>query len=367
MILVDDSPIVRDVIGEQLGEDGWEVRCASGGLEALDLVRAWPPDVLVCDLHMPDMGGFEVLRAVHKIDRTIPVVVLSGDDDLGAVLQAVRQGAFDYVVKQGDELGALEASIERAVAHGRLARENQRLTRALGQANRALEDRVRELRDQHRLLAEEQERSALLLRNILPDAVASRLLVEGQRVADGFTEVTVLFADLVGFTRLAAMRTPIEVVDILNEIVSRFDGLVAHHGLEKIKTIGDAYMAAAGLPTPRSDHAVAAAHMALDMLQVVHDWRAGSGIHLGLRIGMHSGPVVAGVIGTKKFSYDVWGDTVNLASRMESSSEPGRIQVTEETRRYLLEEFALEERGLVDIKGKGLLQTWFVVGRKSVP
>ncbi|HWN70216.1 MAG TPA: response regulator, partial [Haliangium sp.] len=135
MILVDDSSLIREVIGEQLEHSGWEVRRAGGGKEALALVRTWPADTVVCDLHMPDMAGLDVIHEIRRIDPTLPVVVLSGDDDLAVVLSAVRLGAFDYVIKQDGDRGALEASIARAVAHGRLARENLRLTAALEQAN----------------------------------------------------------------------------------------------------------------------------------------------------------------------------------------------------------------------------------------
>ncbi|GAB4533257.1 MAG: hypothetical protein Tsb0020_49210 [Haliangiales bacterium] len=361
VVLIDDSELIREIISERLAAAGWAVRSADSGESALGLIRSWLPDVVICDLHMPGMAGFEVIRAINSADSMIPVVILSRDDDVAVVLQAVREGAFDYVVKQGDEIGALEAAIERAAAHSRLGRENLRLTQALADANRALEERVRELHEQHQLLAQSQQRSASLLRNILPDAVASRLLADGGIIADRFTDVTVLFADIVGFTPLAAACSPIELVEILNDIVSEFDLLVERHGLEKIKTIGDAYMAAAGLPVPCENHAEVAAAMALDMLDVIEAWRAEHQVPLGLRIGMHSGPVVAGVIGTKKFSYDVWGDTVNVASRMESSGVPGRIQVTDETRRLLAPRFALEERGLIEVKGKGQIATWFLL------
>jgi adenylate cyclase len=363
LILVDDSPLIRDLIGEQLEQGGWEVRRAGGGKEALALVRDWPADTVVCDLHMPDMAGFDVIHEIRRIDQTLPVVVLSGDDDLTAVLGAVRLGAFDYVIKQSDDLGALEAAIARAVAHGRLARENLRLTAALERANAELAAHVHELRTQHALLEQARTRSDALLRNILPGAVAERLMRGEQVIADGFDQCTVLFADLVGFVQLASERAPIAVVQLLDDIVSRFDHLVECHGLEKIKTMGDAYMAAAGLPTPRADHAQAAAEMALDMLTVIEAVRSQSAVALQVRIGIHSGPVVAGIIGTKKFSYDVWGDTVNVASRMQSSSVPGRIQISEATHRLLGDRYAVEARGPTAVKGKGQVQTWFLLAR----
>lgn len=363
MILVDDSPLIRDMIAEELEGKGWEVRRAAGGQEALDLIHAWMPDTVVCDLHMPGMAGLEVIHEIRRIDRTLPVVILSGDDHLDAVLSAVRRGAFDYVLKHGHDFDALLAAIERAVAHGRLVRENQRLTEALERANRELEAHVHELRAQHEMLAQARARSDALLRNILPGPIAERLMRAEQVIADGFEQVTVLFADIVGFTRLAAGHVPLDVVKLLDRIVSGYDRLIEQHGMEKIKTMGDAYMAAAGLPTPCADHAQRAADMALDMVQFVATVRAERGLPLDVRIGIHSGPVVAGVIGTKKFSYDVWGDTVNVASRMESSSEPGRIQISEATHGLLGDGYLVEARGPIAVKGKGPVSTWFLLGR----
>lgn len=365
VILVDDSALIRDAIGEQLEQAGWEVRRAGGGKEALALVRDDSPDAVICDMHMPDMTGLEVIDEIRRIDDTLPVVVLSGDDDLTAVLRAVRLGAFDYVIKHGDALGALEAAIARAVAHRRLARENARLTAALEQANRELAAHVRELRAQHELLEQARARSDALLRNILPGPVAERLMRGEPVIADGFEQCTVLFADIVGFVELASERAPIEVVKLLDQIVSAFDHLVERHGLEKIKTIGDAYMAVAGLPAPRPDHAQAAAEMALDMLQVIDEVRLHGALALEVRIGLHSGPVVAGIIGTKKFSYDVWGDTVNVASRMQSSSTPGRVQISEATLRLLGDGYAVQARGPIAVKGKGQVRTWFLLGRAA--
>ncbi len=364
VLLVDDSPFIRELVGEQLRESGWTMALAGSGVEALDIIRTWHPDVVICDMHMPEMAGLEVIGEIRSIDDTLPVVVLSRDDDLHAVLRAVRQGAFDYVIKGGPDIRPLNAALERAVAHGRLARENHRLTRALTDANEALELRLQELDEKHRLLEQAQERSEALLRNILPHAIVERLKEDDGAIAERFSEVTVLFADIVGFTRLAVDRNPIELVGILNEIFSRFDALVERYGLEKIKTIGDAYMAASGLPSPRLDHAEAAADMALDMLRVVDEVRRRDDISVGVRIGMNSGPVVAGVIGTKKFSYDVWGDTVNVASRMEALGIPGQVQITDEVHRRLHGAFILESRGTLDVKGKGKIASWFLKRRK---
>jgi class 3 adenylate cyclase len=220
------------------------------------------------------------------------------------------------------------------------------------------------LQVEHELLQAEREKSERLLVNILPAPIAERLKRSDAAIADAFGEVTILFSDIVDFTKLSARISPAELVAFLNQIFSRLDELAERHGIEKIKTIGDAYMAAAGLPTPRSDHADAAAEMALDMRDSFAQLKGPDGSPVKLRIGMNSGPVVAGVIGRRKFSYDLWGDAVNLASRMESHGVAGEIQVSEETHRLLRDRYLFESRGTLQIKGKGELRTWLLTGRK---
>ena len=215
-----------------------------------------------------------------------------------------------------------------------------------------------------RLLGQERERSERLLLNVLPAAIAERLKSSSDSIADHSAEVTVLFADIVGFTSLAAKKSPQDLVRLLDLIFSEFDALAEKHGLEKIKTIGDAYMAAAGLPAPRASHAIAAANMAKDMLAAVARMAAETGEALALRIGLNSGPVVAGVIGRKKFIYDLWGDTVNTASRMESHGVPGEVQVSEATAALLRPAFALAARGAIQVDGKGEMHT-FLLGAQA--
>jgi adenylate cyclase len=228
-----------------------------------------------------------------------------------------------------------------------------------------LEHFVRSRDRAHRLLAAEQERSETLLLSILPRPIAERLKVSQDVIAERCEEVSVLFADITGFTPAAERLPAEEVVILLNEIFSAFDELVARHGLEKIKTIGDGYLVAAGIPTPRADHAEAAARLALAMRQTLADLPVASG--LSLRVGIDSGPVVAGVIGRTKFSYDLWGDTVNTASRMESHAAPGAIQVTERTYRRLEDGFALERRTGVVVKGKGEMTTYVLLSERPGP
>ena len=211
-----------------------------------------------------------------------------------------------------------------------------------------------------RHVAAERARADRLLENILPVPIAEQLKTSDATIADGFDSVTILFTDIVGFTAFARTRQPTEVVELLNVLFSRFDDLVAEWGLEKIKTLGDGYMVAGGVPTPRPDHAVAVAGLALAMMEATRAFAREREVDWGIRIGIHSGPVVAGVIGKRKFAYDLWGDTVNVASRLESTSEPGRIQISEETAQLLREDFIVEPRGMITLKNRGELQTYFL-------
>ncbi|HAZ45963.1 MAG TPA: histidine kinase [Cyanobacteria bacterium UBA11369] len=210
----------------------------------------------------------------------------------------------------------------------------------------------------------QQEESERLLLNILPGPIAARLQLAEDTIADSFADVSVLFADLVGFTQICAQMPPTQIVSLLNEIFSTFDNLAEEHGLEKIKTIGDAYMVAGGLPLPDTNHAEAVAEMALDMLEAIAKFTAKHGKFFSIRIGINTGPVVAGVIGIKRLIYDLWGDTVNIASRMESQGIPGCIQVTESTYQRLRDNYIFEQRGAIQVKGKGEMTTYLLIGKK---
>jgi adenylate cyclase len=216
-----------------------------------------------------------------------------------------------------------------------------------------------------RALRAEQEKSEALLMNILPSSIAERLKAASQTIADHFESASILFADVVDFTPLAQHLPPAETVGMLDQLFSRFDALVEQHGLEKIKTIGDCYMAAAGVPNPRPDHARRAALLALGMRDAVATSAIAGQPLCELRIGINSGPVVAGVIGTKRFLYDLWGDAVNTASRMESQSTPGEIQITRSTYELLKDDFVCRRRGTILVKGKGRMETWYLVGPRS--
>jgi PAS domain S-box-containing protein len=214
-------------------------------------------------------------------------------------------------------------------------------------------------------LLESQKQTESLLLNILPSPIAERLKQETSTIAENFAEVSVMFADIVGFTQLASSLSAIELVNLLNQIFSAFDRLSEKHGLEKIKTVGDAYMVVGGLPTRRADHAQAIADMALDMQTTIAQFRNTIGREFNIRIGINTGPVIAGVIGLKKFSYDLWGDTVNIASRMESHGLAGQIQVTAATYKRLRKRYLFKERGAIQVKGKGKMTTYLLIGRKQ--
>lgn len=224
----------------------------------------------------------------------------------------------------------------------------------VGEKNRAYE-----------LLRLEEEKSDQLLRNVLPREIAERLKEKPQVIAEAFEEASILFADLAGFTTLSVEMAPVVMVNLLNEVFSQFDSLVEKYAVEKIRTIGDNYMVVAGVPLPMPDHAQRLALMALDMRRYLQSYATPDGTPIRFRIGINSGPVIGGVIGHKKFVYDVWGDAVNIASRMESQGIPGKIQITQETYERIKDEFHCEPRGAVEVKGRGEIHTWFLEGNQT--
>jgi adenylate cyclase len=226
---------------------------------------------------------------------------------------------------------------------------------------------VRQREEALSALRVEQDRAETLLLNILPRSIADKLKADTSTIADQFAAASILFADIVDFTPFSERLQPAEVVDMLDHLFTHFDNLADRFGVEKIKTIGDCYMVAAGVPEPRPDHACALALMAFDMLDAMR--AEGEAGHLGLelRIGINSGPVVAGVIGRKRFLYDLWGDAVNTASRMESYGTPGRIQITRATYELLADDFECEPRGSIAVKGKGEVETWYLLGPRNEP
>jgi adenylate cyclase len=225
---------------------------------------------------------------------------------------------------------------------------------------------MREIDSAEKAMEAEYQRSESLLANILPVSIANRLKDPSRNIiADKYDDASVLFADIAGYTKRASDTTPSELVRFLDSLYTDLDALVDRHGLEKIKTSGDSYMVVSGVPQPRPDHVEALACLALDMADAVADLKDPQGRAMPLRIGLAAGPVVAGVVGSRKFFYDVWGDAVNVASRMESTDVEGRIQVPQSVYERLKDDYLLEERGDVDVKGKGVMHTWYLVGRRN--
>ena len=312
ILVVDDEDAMRHVLLLMLRALGYQnLAEARDGEEALAALRDREFDLLITDMQMPTMDGFALLQAVKDDSflHHLPVIVASGMNQLDAVARCIEMGAEDFLPKPVNPT-ILRARVTASLERKRL-RDLERL-------------RVIQLQQEKQLLEIEKEKSERLLLNILPQSIAERLKGGERNIAERFAEVTVLFADIVDFTSLANQTDPDDLVTLLNELFSRFDRLAERHGLEKIKTIGDSYLVVGGLPLPRPDHAEAVAEMALGMLESVHDLNSDSGISLRVRIGLNTGPVVAGVIGRKKFTYDLWGTAVNLASRMQSSGIPIR-------------------------------------------
>jgi class 3 adenylate cyclase len=340
ILVVDDNAANRDVLARRLVREGHKVATAPDAAAALDMVVKAEFDLVLLDLIMPGMSGFEMLRRlkVGEHTREIPVIVISALDEMDSVVRCIEAGAEDYLTKPFNPVllrARINASLEK----------------------KFLRDREKKFIQD---LEQERQRSESLLLNILPQKIIDRLRRGETVIADRVLESTIMFCDLVGFTPLSHELPADRMVDLLGTIFSSFDHLAAEHGVEKIKTIGDAYMVAAGIPEHQADHAVRVATLAPRMLASVSDIAQANNLSLQARIGIHTGPIVAGVIGTRKFAYDVWGDTVNTASRMESHSLPGRIQVSLTTRLALPDHFKFDPRGTLDIKGKGLMKTFFL-------
>ena len=326
ILIVEDAPPNILALTSILKEHGYQVSVATNGRQALDVLDRIRPDLILLDVVMPEMDGFETCERIKASTnwREIPLIFLTSKNETTDIVRGFELGAVDYVAKPFN-------------AHELLARVRTHLTL----------DRL------HR----ENER---LLLNVLPASIAAKLKQQVGIIAEGFDDVSVLFADIAGFTALSARLAPKELIELLNRVFSSFDELAEKHGVEKIKTIGDAYMVAGGLPEPRADHLAAIAAMALAMQERVHDLsREFNG--LSLRVGLHTGHVIAGVIGIRKFIYDIWGDTVNTASRLESHGAPGRVHVSDMVFEQLQGRFDFEPRGLVELKGRDPMHTYFLL------
>ena len=349
-----------------LTTQGYQVRKALNGQRAIATVQEFPPTLILLDVMMPEMNGYEVCAQLKASPETssIPVIFLSALDDVVDKVKAFDVGAVDYITKpfHGKEVLARVANQLTIQSQQKLLQEQ---TKQLEELVERLQNEIKDRQGAELALRISKKKSDNLLLNILPAAIVENLKKGEGSPAERFESATVLFADIVDFTSLAARISPLELVDFLNKIFSKFDELTEKHSLEKIKTIGDAYMVAGGLPVPRADHAEAIANMALDMQDAIADFKTDTGEPFQIRIGINTGTVVAGVIGTKKFIYDLWGDTVNVASRMESQGLPGYIQVTAAVYEQLKDRYLFEERGAIPVKGKGDTIVYWLKAKKS--
>ena len=311
-----------------------------------------------------NQNGLSVKVVIQPMFYQTSWFVIASVLALGAGLWSIYRFRVQYLTKRQQELEQTVRERTADIARQKDVLEEQ--AREIELANTELQEKNIYIEREHLLLEQERERSEALLLNVLPASIAQRLKSGERTIADKFDSVTVLFSDIVGFTKLSVHISPQELVAMLDSVFTRCDTLAAEFGLEKIKTIGDAYMVVGGIPERSKDHCERMASMALQMVAMLREFNLQHGASLNVRIGMHTGPVVAGVIGTSKFSYDLWGDTVNTASRMESHGEAGKIHVTEEVYEVLKNKFLFAERGEMDIKGKGVMRTWFLLAEKTV-
>jgi len=343
ILVIDDNASNRDLLARQLTRDGHVVEAAVSGKEALEILAERAFDLILLDVLMPEMSGYEVLSRLKQERRTseIPVIMISALDEMDSIVRCIEAGAVDYLPKP------FAPALLRARIHSSLE-------------NKLLRDRERTMMEELRIAKEQNE---TLLLSILPKAVVERINGGADMVADHIPDATILFADIVNFTPFSGTLPASDVVGVLNLIFSAFDRLVEQFGAEKIKTIGDGYMVAVGIPEPRDDHVEVAARLALEMLVTLTGIRDEIGAPIQLRIGLHSGPAVAGVIGERKFAYDIWGTTVNIASRMESHGAPDRVHVSKAVADRLGDRFKILPRGALEVKGAGLMETFFLAAR----
>lgn len=347
ILIVDDVPNNIMVAGNILREQSYKIVYATSGFEALKRLKKYDFDLILLDIMMPGMDGFEVCRRIRSdpLAVDIPIIFLTAKTNKQDIVAGFELGAVDYVTKpfNGPEL------LARVKTHLQLKRARAELQ----SANLVLE-RV------NRQINIEKAKSDGLLLNILPARVADELKEKGSVEPETFPEVTVFMSDIAGFTRMAAQLTPKALIDELNFIFTGFDNIMERHDCERIKTLGDAYLAVCGMPQTDPQHAVKITRAAHEILDFMMERNKNSDIEWQIRIGIHTGEVIGGIVGVKKYIYDVFGDTINIASRMESNGIPMRINISETTYSLVKDSFPFEEREPLEVKGKGKMRMYFL-------
>ncbi len=397
ILFVDDEPDMEELIRQRLRkhvrEEKFILEFAGNGRLALEKLKVYSDiRIIVTDINMPEMDGLTLLSELSKLDRPTRTLVVSAYGDMQNIRSAMNNGAFDFVTKPIDftdldltlektvqevlyVLQSLETkqklqdeTIERIKAQEEALKQAEENAKLIMQQNVMLEEKVAErtleLAEKNEILNVELQRSEQLLLNILPYETAQELKMSGKAVARYYPDITVMFTDFKGFTHIAEKLSPEQLVQEIDEFFTAFDLIMEKNGIEKIKTIGDAYMAASGLPAVNETHALDMVNAAVDIIEYMEVQKqiriAANRPVFDIRIGIHTGPVVAGIVGHKKFAYDIWGDAVNLASRMESSGEAGQINISQCTYDRISSNYSCIFRGEIEAKNKGKVGMYFV-------
>ncbi|MDF3819094.1 adenylate/guanylate cyclase domain-containing protein [Leptospira sp. 96542] len=395
ILFLEDNPIQGLVLKRLLEANHFEIRWAKHGKEGLLVLESFIPDLIISDVEMPEMDGFEFCKHVKKNPNwsSIPVVICTSLSEPEDIIHGIEAGADGYVTKPYEEtyiMYRIESllnnkieikedvspiSINYAGQEFTIRADRMQILQLLlsiyentVKQNKELMAAQIDIRQKAQAIEKSLEESDRLLRNILPIKIVERLKEKGFAEPEFFSSVSVLFTDFKGFTDVAELMTPSELVEQLDLSFAQFDSITEMYNLEKLKTIGDSYMAAGGLPEPNNTHPVDIVRAGLeikDFMETIKTIRMDQGFpYWELRIGIHTGPVVAGVIGNKKFAYDMWGDTVNTASRMESSGEVGKVNISRTTYELVKDFFNCEYRGKISAKNKGTIDMFFVEGIK---
>ena len=345
----------------------YNVFTAASGEEGMQVLSKNDIHVVVTDQRMPHMTGVQFLQHIPPDQDNIRII-LTGFSDIEAIIDAINTGqVYRYITKPWDK-DELKMTIDNAIETVMLRRNNKHLIHELQEHNEQLEEKVKqrthEIEHQKQIIEDAKIQSESLLLNILPTEIADELKRFGKSYARKHDQVSVLFSDIKGFTSIAENLTPVKLVTQLDEVFGAFDNIIAKYGIEKIKTIGDAYMCASGLPQADPENAIKTVSAALDMMQFVKEFGSTNKLQnlpaFEIRIGINTGPLVAGVVGLKKFAYDIWGDTVNLASQMEQHSEVGKVNISGATYELIKDKFNCTHRGKIEAKGKGEIDMYFV-------